>query len=157
MAVSAAAESSSAVSGRSAERGAVSTQASVRRAGVSTDTRDVCAGRPAEEDSEGAVVSWSTQQDAGQWVPFDGLQQEPPSSDTSGTGLTTAPNTWTLQSTRLRQRVIHVFMGNRGRRWRGIDYFFVVEPAASFFRYLSGFLVKSLLQDLQHILTCWPL
>ena len=40
---------------------------------------------------------------------------------------------------------------------RAIDYFLVFDPAASFFRYLSGFLVKSLLQALQHILTCWPL
>ncbi len=114
MAVSVAADASSAVSGRSAGRGAASTQASVRRAGVSTDTREVWAGSPGAEDSEGAGVSCSTQQVAGQWVPFDGLQQEPISSERLGTGITSAPNTWTLQSTRLIQRAIHAFIGNRG-------------------------------------------
>lgn len=157
MAMSVMAEARSTVSGRSAGRGAASTQATVRRAGVSTDTREVCTGRPGAEDSEGVGVFRSTQQVAGQWVPFDGLQQDPISSEGLRPGVTSAPITWTLQRTRLRQRVIHVFIGNRAPVGLSTDYFLVVEPAASFFRYLSGFLVKSLLQDLQHILICWPL
>jgi len=148
MAVSVTADVESGVLGRRAGRGAESTQASGRRVGVSTETRGVWAGRPVEEDSEGVVGADATQQVAGQWRPLDGLQQEPCSWDGVETLAPRAPSMWMLQSTRLRQRAIHVFMGNGDRGLSGDRLLLGVRPRRELLQVLVGVLGEVLVAGL---------